>query len=244
MSRNFELLAQIEDDLSTAQHDAQPQQESAIESELERSPRPSYPGSDEILHMVRRVFLPVKGEGLHRVLFCGATEDLSSSIVCARVARTLASQTYKKVCVIDGNLAWRRLSVLLGNGAFSGAQDTTAVADGRLQLEPNLYLLRSESLTAQGSSTLAGTELSSVFAQLEKEFDFIVIDGPSPTVSDDCILLGQLVEAAILVIEAGRTRRTVAAEAKGFLARAGVVVAGTVLHNHTLPVPEKLYRWL
>lgn len=244
MSRNFELLAQIEDDLSAAQQDAQPQQESAIESEVERSPRPSYPGSDEILHLVRRVFLPVKGEGLHRVLFCGAAEDLSSSIVCARVARALASQTYKKVCVIDANLAWRRLSVLLGNGAFSSAQDTAAVADGRLQLEPNLYLLRSESLAAPGSSTLAGTELSSVFAQLEKEFDFIVVDGPSPTVSDDCMLLGQLVDAAILVIEAGRTRRTVAAEAKGILARAEVAVAGTVLHNHSLPVPEKLYRWL
>lgn len=244
MSRNFELLAQIEDDLSVVSESAQPQSVSAMESEVEHSPRPTYPGSDEILHLVRRVFLPVKGEGLHHVLFCGPAEELSSSLVCARVARALAGQTYKKVCVIDANLARPRVSVLLGSGVFNSAQDATGLGSGRLQLEPNLYLLRSESLTVPGSSTLAGTELNSLFAQLEKEFDFIVVDGPSPAVSDDCILLGQLVDAAILVVEAGRTRRAIAAEAKGLLTGAGIPVAGTVLHNHSLPVPEKLYRWL
>lgn len=244
MSRNFELLAQLEEDLSVASKDAQPQEEDAAASEVERKLRPAYAGHSELLHLVRRIFLPVKGEGLHRVLFCGAADEFCSSIVCAEVARALAGQTYKKVCVVDANLMRRGVSALMEGSNATRTQSANGVGYEQVQLEPNLYLIRSEALTAPGVSTFAGDQLGAIFAQLEKEFEFIVIDGPSPMASDHCILLGQLSDAAVLVVEAGKTRRTMAAEAVAILSHAGVEVAGAVMHNHILPVPERIYRHL
>jgi Mrp family chromosome partitioning ATPase len=57
-------------------------------------------------------------------------------------------------------------------------------------------------------------------------------------------LLGQVVDAAILVIEANRTRRLTVRRAKDTLDAAGVLVLGTVLHNRTFPIPEGIYKRL
>jgi Mrp family chromosome partitioning ATPase len=56
--------------------------------------------------------------------------------------------------------------------------------------------------------------------------------------------LGQVADAAILVIEANSTRRLTARNAKETFDAAGVRLLGTVLHNRSFPIPEKLYRRL
>jgi Mrp family chromosome partitioning ATPase len=72
----------------------------------------------------------------------------------------------------------------------------------------------------------------------------MLIDAPGTSVCGDAQLLGQIADAAILVIEANSTRRLTARKAKESLESAGVRLLGTVLCNRLFPIPERLYRIL
>jgi Mrp family chromosome partitioning ATPase len=72
----------------------------------------------------------------------------------------------------------------------------------------------------------------------------VLIDAPGTSSSRDAALLGQLADAAILVVEANSTRKMAARKAKEFLERAGVQLIGTILNNRTFPIPEALYKIL
>jgi Mrp family chromosome partitioning ATPase len=87
-------------------------------------------------------------------------------------------------------------------------------------------------------------ELKERLAQLRDVFDYVLIDAPGTNVCGDAQLLGQVVDAAILVIEANTTRRLTARRAKDALDAAGVRILGAVLHDRTFPIPERLYKRL
>jgi Mrp family chromosome partitioning ATPase len=72
----------------------------------------------------------------------------------------------------------------------------------------------------------------------------VLIDAPGTIVCGDAAILGQVADAAVLVIEANSTRRLSARKAKEALDAAGVRLLGTVLHNRSFPIPETLYNWL
>jgi Mrp family chromosome partitioning ATPase len=84
---------------------------------------------------------------------------------------------------------------------------------------------------------LSSQKFANLLAQLYKEFDYIVLDGP-PTlpVSDSCIL-GNMVDGVIFVVSAESTRIKVAQEAINRLQRHNANVIGAVL---TLATPSKM----
>jgi Mrp family chromosome partitioning ATPase len=87
-------------------------------------------------------------------------------------------------------------------------------------------------------------ELRSRLAELLEHFDYVLIDAPGAGGSGDAAALGQAAGAAILVVEANRTRRLTARKAKETLESAGVELIGTVLHNRLFPIPEGIYKRL
>jgi Mrp family chromosome partitioning ATPase len=79
---------------------------------------------------------------------------------------------------------------------------------------------------------------------LEDAFEYLLIDAPGARTSKDAELLGYVVDAAVLVIEANKTRRLAAGKAKERLEAAGVRLLGTVLNDRTFPIPDTLYKFL
>jgi Mrp family chromosome partitioning ATPase len=100
-------------------------------------------------------------------------------------------------------------------------------------------------LLAGDNGALASVdELKERLAQLRGVFEYVLIDAPGTNVCEDARLLGQVADAAILVIEAHSTRRVTARKAKETLDAAGVRLLGTVLQNRSFPIPERLYKRL
>jgi len=87
-------------------------------------------------------------------------------------------------------------------------------------------------------------ELRKRLEQLRDMFEYMLIDAPGTSVCGDAQLLGQVADAAILVIEASSTRRMTARRAKETLEAGGVRLLGTVLNNRSFPIPESLYKRL
>lgn len=238
MSRNFELLAEIEKELDqgssdSGNHTAHPA--TPASPLLEQVP-PVIDG--ELSGLVQRVFL-APTELAHRdAVFCGVERTNGSSSICARVGRTLAASTTETVCLVGANSVPSGLAGQFGamssrRGSVLGGEMDTCV-----QVGVNLWL------ATYGESHLdeqppRAASLRSMVDRLRHQFDYLLIDAGGLG-GHDAVTLG-LSDSAILVIEAEKTRRAAARKAKQTLEAAGVRVVGTVLCNRTFPVPKALY---
>jgi receptor protein-tyrosine kinase len=200
---------------------------------------------EEMLRLVQNVFLSNNGSAPRQVIICGVDTDNGSSSICASAGRTLAANSSRQVCMIDANVRSPCLSGIFGvdnTGTFSMV--TEPVRERCLQIEDNLWLAGPSVLADDNRILLPVDELKRRLATLRDQFEYVLIDAPGTSVCGDAQLLGQVADAAILVIEANSTRRLSARKAKEALDAAGVRVLGTVLHDRTFPIPKGLYEKL
>ena len=172
--------------------------------------------SEEALRLVQRVFLLQAQEPPHMVVFAGIDHGNGCSRVCVSVAETLAKNIRGSVCLVEANLRWLALPGTFGTTNHHGLTDAL-LHDGpirsfaKLVRGENLWLLSSGALAADSATLLNSERLKPRFAELRKEFDFVLIDAPPLTPYSDAFLLsGQLTDGFILVVEANATRREAA----------------------------------
>jgi len=246
MSRNFELLTQIQSELGEAR----------VLGTMSKSVRPIVEAasrsescvdavSEEMVRLVQRVFLTANGNGPRKVLFFGVDDSAGSSSVCARTGRALAVHSSLPVCLVDANLQSSHLCRMFGIiSAGKPESGPTSLRERCAQVGANLWVAGA-SVLASGRSAFPGVnELKEAMTRLREEFEYLLIDVAGANVRGDAVLLGQVTDAAVLVVEAHSTRRVAARKAKEMLDAANVRLLGTVLHNRTFPIPEKLYRKL
>lgn len=243
MSRNFDLLSQIElEEISTDKFSWAPVNHVVTGSVL---PKSSIARSDETFRMVQRIFLSSNGRGPRQVVFCGVDGENSSSSVCASAGKVLAANSSAPVCLVDANIRSPRLSSMFSAEAdFAFPERSDSIRNKCLQVDVNLWLGGTNLLIDDDGSLMSATKLRDSFGQLRRVFEYLLIDVPATSVSGDAGVLGQVADAAVLVIEANCTRRLTARKAKEVLEAAGVRLLGTVLHNRTFPIPERIYKRL
>jgi Mrp family chromosome partitioning ATPase len=245
MSRNFEVLKQMESELAgMGVVSAAGKAISSVEAAVPRN-HGNDAVSEEMVRLVQRVFLSANGSAPRHVIFCGVDEDAGSSSVCARAGRVLAGQCSRPVCLVDANLQSHRLSSMFGvNTTAQPGGTLPSLREQCVQVGGNLWLAGTAVLAGTGGAFPAVNELKERLAQLHTEFEYLLIDVAGANVRGDAAVLGQVTDAVILVIEANETRRVAARKAKETFEAANIRLLGTVLHNRTFPIPEQLYRKL
>jgi capsular exopolysaccharide synthesis family protein len=246
MSRNFELLQQIE-----KEHEVFP-----VSGRPAISGNGRKPGLDldaisreEKMKLVQRLFLLPGSEAPHLVVFCGVETGDGSSWVCARAGETLASQVKASVCLVDANLRTPFLHKYFGTDNLLGLADAVhqsgPVRNFAHQVNGgNLWVITCGSKTTDPHSLLTSDGLRSRLAELRAEFGYVLVDGPPVNLYADTALLGKLADGVVLVVQANSTHREVARKAKESLDSAKVRLLGAVLNKRTFPIPESLYRKL
>lgn len=206
---------------------------------------PGDPLTEEMLHLAQTSFLSNTGRVPRLVVFCGVEEENGSSSVCAGAGRAIALLGAKSVCLVDANLRSSRLSRVFGVGSsipFPGK--SASPREQCLLIHHNLFLAGTDILFDSRGALLSAVDLKQRLKQLQDCFDYVLIDAPAGSVCGDAIALGQIADAAILVIEANKTRRLSARRAKETLEAAGVRLLGTVLRNQSPSLPKSLLRRL
>ena len=108
----------------------------------------------------------------------------------------------------------------------------------------NLWLL-SCGAEKKGAQSLLGSErMRTLLPELQREFDYVLIDAPPLRGGDETIMLGRNAEGVVLVLRANASRRETARKAVHDLETANVRVLGAVLNHRTFPVPESIYKKL
>ncbi|MBZ5513935.1 MAG: CpsD/CapB family tyrosine-protein kinase [Acidobacteriia bacterium] len=247
MSKNFELLSQLGEELTSVE----PRPGAAAPRNLNELPTRTVKvtTSEDEDALVQRVFFLSGREAAKSVVFCAVDQHDGSGSLCARVGEILAARTGGRVCLVDASL---RSPSLQGRypeenaraGSSKSLEPGGAPVSVRQIGDSNLWLLSAGSRNAAEASRVSADRLRDQILQVRGQFDYVLISAPPVSLSADAAVLGQLADGVILVVKAGSTRRAAAMKAKESLAASNVRLLGAILSERSYPIPESLYRRL
>ena len=237
MSRNFELLKQleVEVDHSLPLHT---EADSLITKHASSAEAVRLFGV-ETVHLVQTIFLSATPRSARRVVFCGVDGGSGSSSVCASAGRALTAISDKSICLVDADVRLQYLSSAFGINNSIPFPTSASVRDRCAHIEGNLWLAGADLLANDCGVLLTSGELRHRLTQLMDTFDYLLVNAPGIGVSRDAALVGEVVGAAILVVEANTTRRQTARRAKESLEGAGVRVVGNRSPQSIVPNSRK-----
>jgi len=238
MSRNFELLSEIESDLDFKQTTP-----TSVPAATVTVPRVLHDSFRQELVSLAQVFLSQGADAPRVVALCGVDRESGSSGICRDLGLILASRSGRPVCLIDSDSWPSRLSKIL-NIAVPMASFTSD-AKQCIQVAPNMWYAALETCGPTGKGAPASLPgFTERVSELRASFEFILIDAPGTSARTDVAMLGQIADAAILVLEANSTRKAAALRAKKSMEAGKAKLLGTILHDRTFPIPATIYNKL
>jgi capsular exopolysaccharide synthesis family protein len=251
MSRHFELMEQMERERSSSVEPGvvvpgyRPQTRNATATGT-LGPRWA---SEEAFRLVQQIFFLQTQVAPRIVVFAGVDHGSGCTQICAAVAETLAKNSRKPVCLVEGNFRSPGLTSLYGtsnqqglsNSLLSSGPISSFTTPTRLD---NLMLLSSGTVTSDSPALLTGGLLGERLQELRAECDYVIIDAPPLSRYSDAVLLGQQADGVVLILEADLTRRESATKATNDLRASNVPVLAAVLNKRTYPVPKAIYNRL
>ncbi len=243
MSRNFDVLQRAARE--TQQHNrtvALP----GRTYEMRPVPDAHALSREEMVRLVRTVFLSPGEQTPKAVVFTAAEPGAGCSSICLGAAEALAAQMAGSVCVVDANLRHPSLHTVWAVDRGPGLSE--------ILLEPerlpncvrklpgeNIWFVASGLGSAQSSGIMNPTRLAACVEQLRGKFSFVLMDSPCANLYSDATALGQCADGIILIVSANTTRRDSARRAKENLQAAGARLLGAVLNKRTYPIPQAIY---
>ena len=103
----------------------------------------------------------------------------------------------------------------------------------------NLYVIPSGKLPPNPGDLLASDKIDKLIEYLKSKFEMVIFDSPPLGVVSDTSVLATKIDATILIVRAGHTKRPVVAQAKEMLEHLGANVFGTVINE--LDVKSRRY---
>jgi len=248
MSRNFQLMQQLEIDSSLAVTEAS----APVRPRLEETPvrlGDNRWASEEALSLVQRVILPQSDRSPRMVVFTGVNHGDGCTGVCTAVAGTLAANGLAPICIVEANFRSPSLNSTLGAGNHRGLVDALR-KEGPIRSFANpvgsesLWLLPCGMHAVDSANLLSSERARERFAELREEFSFVVIDAPPLTKYTDALALGQIADGLVLILEAETTRREAAQVAVTTLRSSKIPILGAVLNKRKFPIPAPIYKLL
>jgi capsular exopolysaccharide synthesis family protein len=154
-----------------------------------------------------------------------------------------------RVVVVEANLRSPSFDTAFGirrDGGFAELiEGQRPLAEVALPTEvPNLFAIGCGHAVRGASALLDSPGVVPVLEQLRAQFDFVIFDLPPANVYGDASILGPRLDAALIVIEADRTRVPEVERTRRSLERVGVKVVGSVLNRRHNYIPAFLEEML
>jgi Mrp family chromosome partitioning ATPase len=203
----------------------------------------------DLTRLAQRILQPRPGEApIRSALFTPIDADAGSGMVCVGTAVELTVQSPSAICVIDCNLHSSSLTAALGVTATRGLSDVLfgreSFAGCLVGIARNIWFLPRAHGGDEVETRITAEQMQIHLRDCLTRFDYVLLDSGPVAADSDGALLGAVVDAAVLVVDATATRRETARRAARQLRSAQVNVIGAVLTNRTFPIPDAIYRTL
>ena len=199
------------------------------------------------LELIRTVFQAVDEQGKLRnrvVAVTSATPGEGVSHVVRLLAEELAAQTHNRVLRVDA-AALQKIRMT----------DPSQVSRYCEETEIDNLLTLSAVASTSSVSVVGGSRRASAWEStpeyraeclkaLRWNFDYVLIDCPSPAASSEATTLAPLVDGICVVVKAAQTRRGQIQRCQQMIENAGGNFLGFILNQRKYPVPNWLYQRL
>lgn len=174
--------------------------------------------------------------GVPKVLLVTSAQPGEGKSTTALCLATNFAQLGMRVLLIDGDLRRASLhkalqvdnSVGLSN-VLTGLRDASSVAHENAM--EGVTFMASGPIPPNPAELLAGPQMASMLSVAAEKFDIVIIDGPPIMGLADAPLIGSLVDGALLVVDASRTRRRMVAASLKRLYFSRTQVVGVLLNK-------------
>ena len=173
---------------------------------------------------------------IHTLLMTSPARDDQKSVTLANLAVTFA-QGGNRTIVVDADLRQPKQHEIWGTDNRRGLTDMmvddSAISDPPLYDTSidNLQIVPAGELPPNPADLLSGKRMDEIIQALIARADYVLFDSPPVLAATDAALLGIKLDAALLVVRAGDTRRDHTAQARQALERVHVRIVGAVLTN-------------
>lgn len=172
-----------------------------------------------------------------------------TSTTAAVFASILVRRRGGRVAVVEANFRSPSFDTVFGiqrNGGFAELiQGQKALSEVAQATEiPNLFAIGCGHTTLGPSALLDAPGVGATLEQLRNSFEFVIFDLPPVNVYADASILGPRLDAALVVIEADRTRIPEAERTRRTLDRVNVRLAGFVLNRRRSYIPAFIEEML
>ena len=189
------------------------------------------------------------GKPIRVVMISSALHSEGKTVSCVNLAVTLANDVNRrKVLLVDADLRAGTIHQLLGIRPTIGLSDvlandipwTEALVATPL---PNLMVLPRGNTPPHPAELLSSNRMRQVMAEIRAEYDICLVDSPPIVPISDPGIIGTLTDGAVIVIQGGKTQRTLVQYAISLLTQANVQVLGSILTHAESHIPEYIYRY-
>jgi len=167
------------------------------------------------------------------VLVTSSVQEEGKTTLSSNLALSFAQ--LGRTLLVDADLRKPRVALVSGIDRSAGlvelvaGQTTFKEAIVRDRESANLFILRSGTMPPNPLELLSSGRVAKLFEELKGHFEHIVIDTAPVLPVSDAVVLGRIVDATILVIQADRTAQALARDALKRMAASRVHPIGVVL---------------
>ena len=185
----------------------------------------------------------------HLLGITAARHGEGTTTTAAIFASILVRRRGGRVVVVESNLRSPSFDTVFGiprNGGLAELiQGSKPLSDVALPCQvPNLFAVGCGQSTVGPSALFDSAGVPAALEQLRTHFDFVIFDLPPVNVYGDASILAPRLDAALIVIEADRTRIPEVERTRRSLERAGVKVVGSILNRRRSYIPTFLEEML
>jgi len=194
--------------------------------------------------------LSTKTKPIKVIGITSAVHNEGKTITSLNLAITMAHDLNKKsILFIDADLRKSRVQKILGidkieSGLSEYLQDGLSVDNVLVKTGiNNLTLLPAGSPPRNPAELLSSEKMAELLKELKPKFDYIIVDTPPIIPVTDPSVIGSQIDGLLVVVQAGKTQKSVVKHAKHMLDQACAKVLGYVLTGVEYHLPQYLYRY-
>lgn len=187
----------------------------------------------------------IRGKKCKRFCLTSANAGEGKSITLLNLAISIA-QTNKRVLLIDADMRRPAVARLLVEKASPGLSEVLAdqISEKEAihkEVYPNLDILFSGEIPPNPSELLGSERMEKLIADLEEEYDYILVDTPPVGVVTDACLVATLLDGVLMLVWQNRSRKENVKAAVNSLQLTGANILGYVMNGVELETKKYYY---
>lgn len=170
----------------------------------------SFDVSEAYKSLRTNLIFSIPGSECKKILLTSTTKGEGKSTVAVNLAITLA-ENGSRVFLMDCDLRLSYLAKALNIKQAKGLSDVIIgnyeLSRGIVKLRNNLWFLPAGTVPPNPSELLGTNRMAKIMAEVEKNFDFVIVDAPPIGIVADPLVLSPLVDGFIMVVRKNMAKK-------------------------------------